>query len=141
MAMNSGVECVPVAMVFEGEVMVYQFLNAYRSFWILCPVKLYRTRTGHFCLHCPFCAGLAEETERLAGQFFKLGTARAYHFHFETIHVDNASKSRYNRRQKKEEQHTHTQTTQSQYTTRKCLVPNPFAALPTTEFDLMLSRI
>lgn len=41
--------------------------NVYRTSWILCQVKMYQRRTGHFCLHCPSCAGLAEETETISG--------------------------------------------------------------------------
>ena len=113
MAMHSEVEYVPVAMMLEEQVMAFHFLNVCRSFWILCRVKLCRTRTDHFCLHCPFCAGLAAETEILAGQLWKLGKGKAYHFHFETIHVGNASSvAAADNRAKMSE--THSRTTQSQ---------------------------
>lgn len=68
MAMHSEEEYVLVAMKFEEQAMVSHFLNVYRSFWILCLATLCRMRTDHSCRHCPFYAGSAAGTERLAGQ-------------------------------------------------------------------------
>lgn len=62
MAMYSEEEYVLVAMKIEEQVMAFHSLmNVYRPFWIPCLVKLYPTRTGHSCLHCPFYADSAAQ--------------------------------------------------------------------------------
>jgi hypothetical protein len=72
MAMRSEGEYVIVVMKFEEQVMVSRaWMNVYRSFWSLCPEKLYPKRTEHSCRHCPFYAdsavneGLADVIEKL----------------------------------------------------------------------------